>query len=259
MNHAAAVLDTGVVITMAGAGSRFAEAGYTQPKYEVEVHGRTLFDWSMRSLTNFIDAGCPFTFVARDVPGATAFIEKQCRALGIRISAVLVIDRITDGQATTAMLAGSQWTDVRRPIAIYNIDTCVDPSALPLAAVRGAGWLPCFPGKGDKWSFAAADANGRVKEVREKLRVSPHATIGLYWFDSFERYRKAYYDYYSDPRHIEAHERYIAPLYNQLIRDGADVFIHEVPAGSVHGLGTPEDVDVFRAGPMPAVSAATAK
>ena len=44
-----------VVITMAGMGSRFREAGYTVPKYQIEAHGKTLFDWSMASLSGYHD------------------------------------------------------------------------------------------------------------------------------------------------------------------------------------------------------------
>ena len=44
-----------VVITMAGLGSRFKKAGYTCPKYMIEVRNRTLFVWSMLSLKGFAD------------------------------------------------------------------------------------------------------------------------------------------------------------------------------------------------------------
>src|ERR1035437_10357900 len=81
------------------------------------------------------------------------------------------------------------------PLAIYNIDTYVDPAAMDFTQIRGQGWIPCFPGEGDKWSFAAADQNGRISEVREKLRISRHASVGLYWFDSFSRYEDAYKTY----------------------------------------------------------------
>ena len=39
-----------VVVTMAGFGTRFKNAGYTVPKYQIEVHGRTLVSWSLLSL-----------------------------------------------------------------------------------------------------------------------------------------------------------------------------------------------------------------
>ena len=44
-----------VVITMAGLGSRFRKAGYNVPKYMIEVHGKTLFEWSMESLEGYYD------------------------------------------------------------------------------------------------------------------------------------------------------------------------------------------------------------
>lgn len=237
--------ETGVVITMAGAGSRFALAGYTVPKYEIVVRGRTLFAWSMESLRSFIDAGCRFVFVARNHPNVEDFISAECKSLGIRNNTVLQIDALTDGQATTAMMASSRWNDMSAPVAIYNIDTYVDPAALQVSSIRGDGWIPCFPGEGDKWSFAAAGNDGRVTELREKKRISPHATVGLYWFDSFRRYEDAYQRYYSQAQNLEAREKYIAPLYNQMISDGCAVYMHSVRMDQVFPLGTPEDVKQF--------------
>lgn len=248
--------ETGVVITMAGAGSRFVQAGYLQPKYEIEVRGRTLFAWSMHSLRSFIDSGSPFVFIARAVPDVEAFIARQCNELGIGQYRTALLNSITDGQATTAMMAGPFWDDPDRPLAIYNIDTYVNPEALPVSSIRGSGWIPCFPGEGDKWSFAAADASGRVSELREKKRISPHATIGLYWFDSFRRYAQAYKTYYADPRNVEVRERYVAPLYNQIITDGKEVYIHQIEAKDVYPLGTPEDVTLFRNGAAPELTSA---
>jgi hypothetical protein len=244
-------VDTGVVITMAGAGSRFAQAGYKTPKYAIEVHGRTLFAWSMESLRSFIDARSHFTFIALRDAGVKPFIEAQCAELDIREHTLIEIDAITDGQATTAMHVMDAWDDPSRPLAIYNIDTYVRPAAMSVFAIRGNGWIPCFPGEGDKWSFAAADAEGRISEVREKKRISPHASVGLYWFDSFATYATAYEEYYADPKRIEGRERYIAPLYNQLIAQGGNVYLQQLGTRDVHPLGTPDDVERFAAGPRP--------
>jgi hypothetical protein len=213
------------------------------------ANGRSLFAWSMESLRPFIDAGCEFVFIARALPNVRNFLAVESRSLGIRNYRVITIDGVTDGQATTAMIAARQLNDVTQPVAIYNIDTYVDPHAMDITAVRGAGWIPCFPGDGDKWSFAAADASGRVSEVREKKRISPHATVGLYWFDSVRRFVGAYDQYYSQPENLEPREKYIAPLYNLLIQDGAPVYIHEIRSDQVCPLGTPEDVQVFESSP----------
>jgi NDP-sugar pyrophosphorylase family protein len=237
---------TTAIITMAGFGRRFAEAGYRVPKYRIVVHGRSLFAWSMLSLRSFIEDGVSFVFVARADDGAADFIRAEAKALGIGSAVVVELSAPTDGQATTAMAAAPGVADKDAPILIYNIDTFVHPSALDAGAVRGDGWIPCFRAEGDAWSFAAADVAGRVSEVREKVRISPHATVGLYWFSSLELYGDVYARHYADPANLEKGERYVAPIYNTLIGDGRPVYIYDVPVASVIPLGVPSDVERFR-------------
>jgi NDP-sugar pyrophosphorylase family protein len=236
---------TTAVITMAGQGQRFRAAGYDVPKFEIVVRGQTLFAWSMESLRSFIDAGATFVFVGRRADGAGAFIAEQSRRLGIHEHSVIELDSLTDGQATTALLAAPAIARGDAPFLIYNIDTHVAPDSLPADAIRGAGWIPCFAGEGAAWSFARADADGRVREVREKVRISPHATVGLYWFSSFDLYRDAYERHYQDGARVEAGERYVAPLYNDLIARDLAVYLHEVPTNAVIPLGTPAEVERF--------------
>lgn len=241
-----------VIITMAGEGQRFREAGYAVPKYAIPALGRSLFSWSMESLRSFIAAGWHFVFVVRRADDARGFISAEARALGIAAFDLLELDGKTDGQATTALLAGGVIADTSAPIAIYNIDTYVEARALPVASIRGDGWIPCFPGAGDGWSFVRLDdRSGRVVEVREKKRISPHATIGLYYFGSWTLYRTTYERYYAKPEHLERGERYIAPMYNQLVADGRAVYISEVPIDAVHPLGTPQELRRFLAEPAP--------
>ena len=238
---------TNVIITMAGFGRRFLDAGYTVPKYRIDAHGRSLFQWSMLSLRSFIEAGSRFVFVVRAADEAADFIRAEAEALGIGDPGIVEIDAPTDGQATTALHAAQAVRDHARPMLIYNIDTFVHPDTLPADAVRGSGWIPCFPAAGDHWSFARTDEDERVLEVREKVRISDHATVGLYWFDSFSRYEDAYQAYYSEVGRLELSERYVAPLYNQLIETGASVYVHQVPLDAVIPLGVPAEVEQFLA------------
>jgi dTDP-glucose pyrophosphorylase len=242
---------TEIIITMAGFGRRFLDAGYTVPKYRIEAHGQPLFFWSIVSLLQFIEAGARFTFVVRRADEAAAFISAEATKLGIVHSAIIELDAPTDGQATTAILAREHITDRAAPMLIYNIDTFTHPDVLNPRDVRGAGWIPCFDAPGEGWSFAAADAEGRVSEVREKVRISNHATIGLYWFDSFARYEDVYARHYADPANLEKGERYVAPIYNRLIADGGHVYVHDIPFSAAIPLGTPAEVERFIAGSAP--------
>jgi dTDP-glucose pyrophosphorylase len=238
---------TTAIITMAGFGRRFADAGYKVPKYRIVVHERSLFSWAMLSLRGFVEVGVRFVFVVRAEDGAEEFIRAEAAGLGMRSVGVVQLSAPTDGQATTALAAAPAIADPAQPCFIYNIDTFVHPECLPPSEVRGDGWVPCFAAEGDAWSFAAADASGRVSEVREKKRISPHATVGLYWFSSFDLYRDAYERHYSHAGNLEKGERYVAPIYNTIIADGRPVYIHDVPVDAVVPLGVPADVERFGA------------
>jgi hypothetical protein len=246
-----------VAITMAGLGSRFAKAGYTRPKYEIEALGLPLFDWSMLSLEAFRTRGWRFRFAARE-PDAEAFIRARCAARGIGDCDVLTLEALTDGQATTA-LSLARTAPADEPFAIYNIDTFVRPDAMvPPDPASCAGWVPCFPAPGDGWSFARCDENGDVVDLREKVRISDHATVGLYWFDSAARYVDAYLAYHSVPGREEKGERYVAPIYNQLIAEGLTVRIAELRLEDVGMLGTPDQVAGFVSAPPEAAQAVAA-
>lgn len=238
---------TTAIITMAGFGRRFAEAGYTVPKYRIVVHQRSLFSWSMLSLRGFMQAGARFVFVVRAEDDAEEFIRTEANELGMSSVGLIQLSEPTDGQATTALAARPAITNSADDCLIYNIDTFVHPKCLAPSDVRGDGWIPCFSAAGDAWSFAAADESGRVSEVREKKRISPHATVGLYWFSSFDLYAGAYERYYKDERNLEKGERYVAPIYNAIIAEGRPVYIHEIPVRAVIPLGVPSDVERFGA------------
>ncbi|MEO7248153.1 MAG: glycosyltransferase family 2 protein [Novosphingobium sp.] len=239
-----------IAITMAGMGSRFHKAGYTFPKYQIEVGGHFLFDWSMMGLRNYRDAGWEFFFATRAEDQCGVFLKDRCDALGIALSGMIELNALTDGQATTALFLAEQATE-NAPFAVFNIDTFVAPDAIgPAHIPQGShGWIPCFPGIGDSWSFARADETGRIHELREKQRISDDATIGFYYFSSASLYRKTYEEFFVGSSGEEKGERYIAPMCNQLIEDGALVTIKRLAFNEVGTLGTPEQVADFSAHP----------
>lgn len=231
-----------IVITMGGLGSRFRKAGYTVPKYEIEVNGKTLFDWSMLSLTAFFKE--KFFFIVRKEDKASDFIKEHCRLLGIEAE-IYEIDHLTQGQAETAVLIANRWKK-NEGLFIYNIDTYVEAYAMKPEDISGDGFIPCFTAAGDHWSFVRLDGEGKAVEVREKKRISNHCSIGAYYFSSASLYEKIYDEFYRKNHYLEKGEQYIAPMYNYMIQQGYDVRIQDIPKEKVHVLGTPEEVELFK-------------
>ena len=236
-----------IVITMGGLGSRFRKAGYTIPKYMIEAKGKTLFDWSMESLEGYRDAADRYVFIAMkdDAVDAESFIRGKCGELGLKNFEVIMLDYLTDGQATTAMLAEKFWHP-DHGLLIYNIDTYVEAGEMNSSELRGDGFIPCFKGEGDHWSFVRLDENGRAVEIKEKERISEHCTLGAYYFRTCGLYRDLYNEYYIEKQNAGVKgEKYVAPLYDYLLEKGGDIFISDVDPAKVHVLGTPEELNAF--------------
>jgi len=233
-----------VIITMAGLGSRFRKVGYNVPKYMIEAKGKTLFDWSMDSLLDYNKYVDKYVFVVRKEDNATEFIKEHCNAYNIPKVEIVEIDYMTDGQATTCMLAVSR-CEAKAPIMVYNIDTYVEPYEMKVSDISGEGYIPCFHAPGEHWSFVRLDESGKAVEVREKERISDNCTLGAYYFSSAELFEKLYNEYYECKNSTQGKEKYIAPLYNYMIQKGMEVKISIVDEKKVHVLGTPEELDVF--------------
>ncbi|MCM1498989.1 MAG: glycosyltransferase family 2 protein [Clostridium sp.] len=233
-----------IIITMAGNGSRFRKVGYECPKYMIKAKGRTLFDWSMDSLIGYNEYVNKYVFVVRKEDDSTYFIKEHMEKYGIDDIDVVEIDHVTDGQATTAMLA-LPYCDMKSAIMIYNIDTYVEPREMKYEDICGDGHMPCFHAEGEHWSFVKLDNEGNVIEIREKERISDNCTLGAYYFSSASLYKQLYEEYYNGMRNVDQNEKYIAPLYNFMVEKGLPVTISTVDADKVHVLGTPEELAVF--------------
>lgn len=235
-----------IVITMGGLGSRFRKVGYTVPKYMIEAKGKTLFEWSIVSLEGYRDQADSFVFIAlKDSENdIEEFIKEKCGLLSINNYHIILLDELTDGQATTATLAERFWNP-NNGLLVYNIDTYVEAGEMKSGDLKGDGFIPCFEAEGDHWSFVRLDDSGKVVEIKEKKRISGYCTLGAYYFDSCKLYKNLYDEYYNGEVELVNGEKYIAPLYAFLLKKGGNIYITNINPDKVHVLGTPEELDAF--------------
>jgi len=234
-----------VVITMAGLGSRFRNAGFKIPKYMITAKNKTLFEWSMESLLDYNSNVYKYVFLVQARDNASDFIRDKCKYYNIKNLEIIEIDYPTDGQATTAMLA-IPFCIIEKPVLIYNIDTYIEPFELKLIDISGDGHIPCFHAEGDHWSFVKLDKNGNVIEVKEKNRISDYCSLGAYYFSSAKLFNDLYNEYFTkENMHDDMKEKYIAPLYNLMIKKKMSVTMITIKSSKVHVLGTPEELKIF--------------
>lgn len=231
---------------MGGLGSRFRKIGYTVPKYMIEAKGKSLFEWSLISLEGFKEDVHQYIFIAMkdENNDVESFITRECKKLKIVNYHLILLDYLTDGQATTALLAEKYWEPMNS-LLIYNIDTYVEAGEMNSSMLKGDGFIPCFQAEGNHWSFVRLDESGKVVEIKEKQRISNHCTLGAYYFKSCDLYKRLYNDYYGNNPELVNGEKYVAPLYDHLLTLGGKIYITDIKPDKVHVLGTPQELQVF--------------
>lgn len=236
-----------IVIPMAGLSSRFFKAGYEKPKYMLEAHGKTLFEHSVQSFSNYFDS-TPFLFITRNVFETKKFVEEKATQLAIRTFYIIELDADTRGQAETVFLGLTklfeQGVNHQGAITVFNIDTFRPGFIFPDVAFKGDGYLEVFEGTGDNWSFAkpVSDDSTLVAETAEKNPISNLCSTGLYHFSSAQDYMDAFEKAQARPKQEwEKGELYIAPMYNTLIAEGKSIHYHKIATDDVIFCGVPSE------------------
>lgn len=228
-----------IVIPMVGKSSRFFQAGYTRPKYELMVGGRSVFAHAVASFQAYFDSEF-FLFLVRADYEAEAFVRRELASLGVRRFELVVFGQETAGQADTVYQGLQRMQEQQQggALTIFNIDTFRPGFAMP--ALECDGYLEVFEGEGEHWSFVRPGPGGKVLETTEKVRISNLCSDGLYQFRERALFDEAFRHAASNDLRVRA-EFYIAPLYNYLIAAGRDIRYVTVGPGEIVFCGTPDE------------------
>lgn len=234
-----------IVMPMGGEGKRFAERGYTFPKPLVEIAGKPMVEIVVHNLTP--SESHRFVFICRQ--------EHLHRfALGEVLNLIAPESRIVSMQSPTAgalcsVLLGMEYLQNDEELLVANADQFVDESIDGfLSAARAGKWdgyIMTFPSTHPKWSYVKTEGD-HVVTVAEKQPISRNATVGLYYFRQSRDFVAAAERMLLKKATV-AGEFYVAPVYNELILKGKKIGMYPISRDQMHGLGMPEDVDVFTA------------
>lgn len=226
-----------VLIPMAGAGSRFAQAGYTFPKPLIDVNGKPMIQVVVDNLN--VDAH--FVFIVQkehydkyNLKSVLNLIAPGCD--------IVQVDGLTEGAACTTLLA-KEFIDNDEPLLMANSDQFVEWNSneclYAFTADSIDGGIVTFESTHPKWSFAKLDNNGFVSEVAEKNPISNIATVGIYYWKRGSDYVKYAEQMISKNIRVN-NEFYVCPVFNEAIADGKKIRVKNIER--MWGLGTPEDL-----------------
>ena len=229
-----------VLIPMAGAGSRFASAGYTFPKPLIEVNGKPMIQVVVENLN--VDAH--FIFLVQK-EHYEKYNLKQLLNLIAPGCDIVQVDGLTEGAACTTLLA-KHFIDNDEPLLMANSDQYVEWNSNECLYAFSAdsidGGIITFKSAHPKWSFAKVGDNGFVSEVAEKNPISDTATVGIYYWTKGSDYVK-YAEQMIDKNIRTNGEFYVCPVFNEAIGDGKKIRVKNIE--KMWGIGTPEDLNYF--------------
>lgn len=229
-----------VLIPMAGAGSRFQQAGYTFPKPLIDVKGKPMIQVVVENLN--IDAN--FIYVVQkehrqkyNLDTLLNLITPGCK--------IVEVDGLTEGAACTALLA-KEYINTEAPLFFANSDQFVEWNSTEfmyrMNETDADGGIVTFKATHPKWSFAKVNKEGLVTEVAEKNPISDIATVGYYYWkygSDFVKYAEQMIE-----RDIRVNkEFYVCPVFNQAIQDRKAIRTFNIDR--MWGLGTPEDLNYY--------------
>lgn len=227
-----------IVVTMAGAGSRFRKAGYSLPKPLIPIYGMPMYRYSTNSLP--LDYAEKLIFIIQNNEYAS-IIEKDIRNNYSDFDFEIVkIDHLTRGQSESLYHSFSTLKH-NIPTLVHNSDSAIVYQKKNLLSVlkKADGVLFTFEADNPRYSYAKIDAQGNVLEVREKVVISSHASTGTYYFKSTVQMLNLIEASIKN-NELENGEFFIAPLYNKMIKAGQ--IIRTFPTSDYICYGTPEEL-----------------
>ena len=229
-----------VLIPMAGAGSRFEQAGYTFPKPLIDVKGKPMIQVVVENLNikaNYIFIVQKSHREKYNLDTLLNLITPECK--------IVEVEGVTEGAAVTALMA-KEYINNDSPLFFANSDQFVEWDSnefmYKMNETQADGGIVTFRATHPKWSFAKIDENGLVTEVAEKNPISDIATVGYYYWKHGSDFVK-YAEQMIEKNIRVNNEFYVCPVFNQAVEDCKQIRTFDVEG--MWGLGTPEDLNYY--------------
>ena len=242
-----------VIISMSGLSRRFAAAGYTIPKFMIDVDGKKV----IQHIVELYPQDSEFILIINDDHSKD---QELCEFLDN-----LDVDRLTicsvpvhkKGPVYSIEQYQHHIEDDEQVIVNYcdfsmnfnyeDFEEFVNETQCDGGVVGYTGFHPHMLGS-DNYAFCKVDEHNKIAEIREKEpftdnKMTEFASTGTYYFKKGSYVKKYFKELIEKDINIKD-EYYVSLVHNLLIEDGLTNLVYEVP----HMLqwGTPLDLDMYQ-------------
>jgi NDP-sugar pyrophosphorylase family protein len=243
-----------IIIPMAGAGQRFVDAGYKDPKPLIKVGGKPIVEYVLNMYDRERD---DFIFVCNEEHLKSTDMDSTLKGL-VANAIVVSMPEHKLGPVYT-VLAMEPLIDDDAPVIISYCDNpvvwdydqfkaYVDVNDVDGCIVSHTGFHP-HTLSSNMFAYSKTDKHNRVSEIKEKSsytddRFQEHASSGVYYFKRGDLV-KVYFHQAIKENVSHNGEFYVTLVFNLLIRDGLSVYSYL--NDTVLAFGTPAEVENFEA------------
>ena len=243
-----------VVIPMSGMSRRFMDAGYTVPKYLLEIDGKTVIEHIIDLYPKDSEFVCILNRKHHDETDvAGLLLHKLPEGSSIR-----VIDPHKLGPVHSVLQALKDIDDEEQVIVNYcdfsmrwdydDFVSHVTDTDCDGCVVSYTGFHPHMLGSNNYAFCRLKGGSFQIEEIREKQpftddKMSEYASTGTYYFKK-GKYVKHYFQKLIDEDVNINGEYYVSLVHNLMIGDGLYNTVYEVP--NMLQWGTPLDVKMYQ-------------
>ena len=243
-----------VIISMSGLSSRFSKAGYTIPKFMIDIDGKKV----IQHIIDLYPKDSDFLFIINDKHAENTDIVELLED-SVDKKNIVVIPRHKKGPVFSIKNFEDYIKDEEQVVINYcdfsmywdynDFEKYVNDTQCDGCVVCYTGFHPHMLGS-DNYAFCRTDGRKelQIREIREKQpftndKMSEFASTGTYYFRKGSYVKKYFKELIEKDININC-EYYVSLVHNLLIEDGLVNLVYEIP----HMLqwGTPIDVSEYR-------------
>ena len=228
-----------ILIPMAGEGKRFFD--YDSPKPLIDVNGKPMIQRAIESL----DIDGKYIFIIRESHD-TKYLKNTLSNI-VDDPIFIEINYTTEGPASTCLLA-EKYINNNVPLITANCDQILkwnSKAFLKYTELPCDGVVVTYTTQTEKNSYVKLDSNHEYAvEFAEKKVISNYSLNGIHYWKKGRYFVESAKQMINENLKVN-NEFYIAPSYNQMIKNNKKIKIFHLLPGQHWAIGTPEDLNKY--------------